>query len=173
MRDFDKDKAHLFFLHAVVAAQKYSHKLNAHQKLSEQLEKIKEMNLDDKLRRELAMLEHRISEVVVQEKSIMSVQKSQDEISRDMAQRVRMLEKRITEFQELHKRREHAVAELERRYAKKISRYSMIKKLRSDLTSLELMHENLIASKKVAKSKLNLFAKKIELIKARIKQLET
>ena len=117
MYSADRDKAQLLFVHALAAAQRQWQKRDAHQRLSNQIGKLSDLKLDRSLQSHVDRLDKRVGAVMNAERSILSVQQSEQRLNKAMGERLVSIERKISEFKSVHEKRERVLRQLHKERA--------------------------------------------------------
>lgn len=163
----DKDKAEMFFLYSLAAAQRLQHKEDAHKRLSDQLGKLKDLRLDDSVKAHLEVLERRINDLVKTEKGIARIQGIERSASDDIGERLTALDERLARYSKARSSRKAKIVVPKRSTRKPIDKYAAI---RAHLAILEKEYSKLSKDKSVSKLRMRNLASRINTLKRKVKK---
>ena len=178
---YNKDAVKEFFEYLVMSYQKSLKKGKAKEKLSEHIEKVKELSTTKKsskknIEQEFKKLEKHLADVIALEKGMLG-KKEEPQVAEELKERIKKLEQKLKEHNSVKKERQKKIEKLEERIKSKAGgETSIITQksanietiaLRNKLYDLEEKYYDLKA-KGIPESKLKIIKNKIEKLKQKL-----
>lgn len=165
----DFKKARILFDYLSTAANKYSERELAREKLQLQIQKLKGLSTKS-LRGHIDELEKRFEESLVKEKKLAGYQKQEDILHGQLKEKIASLEKKLGRYLETREGRLKRIAELEDKIKQKTAtKNEKAALVLEEIGRLERIYREARKNKRVSRKRLDTIRRRISLMKREIR----